>query len=166
MRLWREQTGAALVEYVLIFPLVLLLFFGSLEIFRLLSVKESLRGGLKEAVVCLSHSKDEPTLALYQCDPVERVREELKRNPFAVRPTGVVVYVDGGDWFPTIRAKQYGEVFEARAEVTVPLGYLYPFKGGPTITLAERTVSFVDSAPSYFQLWIEAPFPNDPGPLP
>jgi hypothetical protein len=146
--------------------LLLLLFFGSLEIFRLISVKESLRAGLKEAVACLNHAKDEAALLSYDCGPEERVREEIEANPFSITSSNVIVRVDGGDWLMTLQAKAYGEVFEAEAEVTVPLGYLYPFRDGPTITLVERTISFVDSAPTYFQLWTDLPFPPDPGPLP
>ena len=167
-RLWREQTGAALVEYVLLFPVVLLLFFGSLEIFRLISVQQSLRTGFQQALPCLSHWRDPAMRELTLCYPIDRIVYQVAANPFAVDldRSSARIYVGGGDYEVVMDTLEYGDVFEAEAEITVGLGFLYPFDGGPSITLRTSAVSFVDSAPEYYALWWEHPFPADPGALP
>lgn len=154
----RAQKGAALVEYVLVLPLVLLLFLGTLEIFRLISVKQSLRSGLKQALPCLNHWRDYPL----QCDPLGPISHELERNPFTIRLHRLEVRPRIGE----VQAIRFGEVFEVIVEAEVEFGFLYPFSGGPTITLRETASTFMDSAPEYFQLNVETPFPVDPGALP
>ena len=157
-RMWREQKGAALVEYVLILPMVLLLFLGTLEIFRLLSIKQSLRTGLKQAAPCLSHWKD--TAYESHCNPYLLISAELDKNPFAIgNPQPRLVPADVGNL-------RYGDVFAVTAEIDVEFGYLYPFPGGPTITIRESTYTFIDSSPEYYELNIQTPFPNDPGAVP
>jgi hypothetical protein len=165
-RFWREQRGAALIEYVLIFPLFLLLFLGSLEIFRLLSVQQSLRTGLREGVACLCQWKDEASRPY--CDPIAEIVQQLDpdRNPFSLNPQGLALYVNDIPYPDGMLNLAYGDVFVARAEVMIPLGYLYPFERGPIITVRVSQESFVGSSPQYFKLWRETPFPIHPAALP
>jgi hypothetical protein len=158
MQNWRSERGAALIEYVLILPLLLMLFFGSLEVMRLFSVKQSLRTGLQMAAPCLSHIRDDA----YHCDPYEHLSSELAKNAFAIAIYRLELIPD----VDTVRHLWYGEVYEVIAEVEVEFGFLYPFEGGPTITLRESIHTFVDSSPEYFDLNVVTPFPRDPGVLP
>lgn len=164
MRVWREQKGAAMVEYVLILPMVALVILGTLEIFRLVSVKQSLRTGLKEALPCFTHSKDvwwADNYGAFRCDVNAIIIAELAKNPFTVRLHALRVTPDlatfGGD---------YGDVFEVTVEADVAFRFLYPFEGGPTITLRESVHTFADSSPEYYKLSTATPFPGDPGALP
>ncbi|MBC7236404.1 MAG: pilus assembly protein [Chloroflexi bacterium] len=155
---WRSERGAALVEYLLILPLVLLLFLGSLEVFRVMSVKQSLRTGLKMATPCLSHWRDEPN----RCNPYERLAEELDKNPFAI----TIHRLELTPSLEDVSLLFEGEVFEVTAELEIEFGFLYPFEGGPTITLRESAHTFIDSSPSFYKLNAKTPFPQDPGALP
>jgi Flp pilus assembly pilin Flp len=155
---WRSERGAALVEYMLILPLVLMLFLGSLEIMRLFSIKQSLRTGLQMSVTCLSHARD----YAYLCAPYEQLHHEMDRNPFAITVYRLELIPD----IETVRQLRYGEVYEVTAEVEVEFGFLYPFEGGPTIALRESAHTFIDSSPEYFGLNAATPFPHDPGVLP
>ena len=158
MQNWRSERGAALVEYMLILPLLLLLFLGSLEVMRLFSVKQSLRTGLNMAAPCLSHIRD----YAYHCDPYERISNELAKNAFAITIHRLELIPD----VDTVQHLWYGEVYEVIAEVEVEFGFLYPFEGGPTIALTESVHTFIDSSPHYFELNVATPFPRDPGVLP
>ena len=155
-----KQRGAALVEYAMIVPLLMLLFFGSLEMFRLVSIQQSLRSGLKQAVPCLSHYRD--YAAQVDCDPEARLLSELARNPFTVDVARLSLWPSAQE----LEGMPYAEVFEVIAEVEVPLGFLYPFEGGPTFTVRESSPTFINSSPEYFEMNVLTPFPVDPGPLP
>jgi len=149
------ERGAALLEYVLILPLVLLLFFGTLEIFRLMSVKQSLRTGLKQAAPCISHWKDYPN----RCDPLELISEELAKNPFTV--TVHRLHIE--PVVESLDSARYGEVIDVIVEAEVEFGFLYPFEGGPTIVVRESVTTFIDSSPEFYELNPARPFPKDPG---
>jgi hypothetical protein len=161
--LWREDRGVALVEYVVVLPLVLLLLMGTLEVFRLFSVKQSLRGGLKQAATWYSHWRDVPHRI--SADPHELVRDEMARNPFSVQVHDLRIWPDPVDLEPDPddpSLPAWGSVFRVVAEADVEFGFIYPFDGGPTITMRESVCTFIDSAPPYYGLRSETPFPLDP----
>ena len=135
-----------------------MLFLGTLEVFRLISVKQSLRTGLKMAIPCVNHWRD----GRNQCDPYQRVIDELRDNPFTVRIYRLE-FIPNAD---SMDQMLDGQVFQVTAVVDVNLGFLYPFEGGPTITLRESAHTFIDSYPSFYGLNAATPFPNDPGVLP
>lgn len=153
----RRERGAALVEYILLWPVLLMLLLGALETFRLMSLQQSLRTGLMEAVPCYNHWRD----VAYRgyCDPDALVQARMQANPVALGGATTRIEV------PDLNALPYGAVFKVAATANVRLGVFYPFQGGPTITLRASTVTFIDAAPEYYQLWWETPMPQDPGPL-
>ena len=103
-----------------------------------------------------------------QCWPEERIRQLINANAFAIRPdhSSLRIYVNGVDYLAIMDQLEYGDVFQVAAEITVGLGFLYPFEGGPSLTVRTTDVSFIDSAPEYYDLWWEHPFPADPGVVP
>lgn len=147
-----KQKGAALVEYVLVLPLVLVLFLGALEVFRVMAIKQTLRAALKQELPCFSHWRDAAYHEQYECSTGEitgRITSVLDSNPFAQRVGPVQLVPNSDEIMDTLR---YGDVFEVIVEVEVEFGFLYPFEGGPTFTLRESYVTFIDSAPEYYEL--------------
>jgi len=176
----RSERGAAVVEYALVLPIFLLLTIGSLEVFRLLSVQQTLRTAVQQALPCVSHWCD---VAYYRAewwgeacpaDPTTIIEQRLRANPFARRPRGargltVTIWPDPNTltaWCGSPNPEEWGTVFEFVATVEVALGFLYPLPGGPTITLRESAWTFLDCAPRFYNLADTMPFPHDPGALP
>jgi hypothetical protein len=137
---------------------LLLLFLGALETFRLMSLQQSLRTGLMEAVPCYNHWRDKAYRT--QCYPEGWLQARMRANPVAMGSVSTRIEAP-----PDLDVLPYGAVFEIAATADVRLGVLYPFQGGPTIRLRASTVTFIDAAPEYYQLWWETPMPWDPGPL-
>ena len=165
----RSERGAALVEYALVLPVLLLLTLGSLEVFRLLSVQQSLRTGLKQALPFYNHWRDIEYYNSYcapYCnaakDPSAIILNQLRNNRFARNPVAVAVWPDA----LTLDRMPDGTVFELVVTAQVELGFLYPLPGGPTITLRESAFTFVDSYPAFYGLVDYVPFPRDTGALP
>jgi len=167
-----RQKGAALVEYVLVLPLVLVLFLGALEVFRVMSIKQTLRAALKQELPCLTHWRDIAYGEEHECSIVQitaRLTSTLDSNPFARRVGPVQLVPNSDEIMDTLL---YGDVFEGIAEGEVEFGFLYPFEGGPTFTLRESYVTFVDSAPDYYELnnlpldESGKPLPGEPALLP
>lgn len=167
-----KQKGAALVEYVLVLPLVLLLFLGALEVFRVMAIKQTLRAALKQELPCLTHWHDVAYREANQCSTgqiMASIASTLDSNPFA-RRVGPVQLVPNSD--EVMNILRYGDIFEVIAEVEVEFGFLYPFEGGPTFTLRESYVTFVDSSPEYYELnnlpldESGKPLPGEPALLP
>ena len=154
------QKGAALIEYVLILPLVLLLLFGSLELYRVMAVKQLLRTGLKEALPCYNHWKDQAFRS--HCDPQSTLRATLRK----AEEEGFIHILDYAIYpIPSnLNSVPDGQVFEVIAEAKIALGLFYPLDG-PSLTLREKAITFIDSSPDYFDLNLATPFPGDPGAL-
>ena len=157
----RSQRGAALVEYVLVFPLVILLFFGALEVFRLFSIKQSLRSGVKQAMPYFNHWKDYAYHDRGSWE--EKIRHELRRNPLVMDANPPLSISPSAAILNGLRE---GEIVEIVVEVRVPPKFVYPLFSGANIPIRETVVTFIDSSPEYFQLNVETPFPHDPAALP
>lgn len=163
---WREQKGAALVEYVLVLPMVLLLFLGALEVYRVISLRQTLRTAFKQELPCFNHWRDVAYREAYSCSFPEiagRIAAQMDSNPFSRRIDAVrIVNLSEGE----LEGLTHGTVFEVAVEADLEFGFLYPFEGGPTFTLRESAMTFVDSSPDWLQINWENPFPSDPGELP
>jgi Flp pilus assembly protein TadG len=159
---WREQGGAALVEYVTILPMLLLLFLGTLEIFRLISIKQSLRTGVKQALPCVSHWKDTAYRRDYNCSPVSIrncIIDELKKNPFAPEQDVQLTITTA----PDLNSADYGQPVRLRVDAQVKLGFIYFIPGRDTATIVEYADTFMDASPDYLGLNLEVPLPAEPG---
>ena len=62
-----------------------------------------------------------------------------------------------------VELAEYGQLVEIYVEAEVDYGYIYPFEGGPTITLRESMTTFVDTSPEFYEMNALTPFPRDPG---
>lgn len=156
-----RRRGAALVEYVLVFPLVILLFFGALEVFRLISVKQSLRSGVKQAVPYFSHWKDYAYQDRGSWE--EKVRHELRRNPLVMDANPPLTISPSA---AELNALPEGATIIVTVEVQVPPKFVYALFTDSRIPIRETVVTFIDSSPEYFELNVQTPFPRDPAALP
>jgi Flp pilus assembly protein TadG len=158
-RIWREQRGAALVEYIMILPMLLFLFLGTLEVFRLISIKQSLRVGVKRALPCISHWKDEAYRYEYDCGNITtHIADELSRNPFAPQDdVRLTVTVD-----PANSEVEYGQLVRLTVVAEVKLGFIYFFPGRTTVTIAEYADTFMDASPTFLDFDPSMRFPLEP----
>lgn len=76
MRRPKSQRGVAVIEYVLVLPVLLLLFLGSL-VFRVISIKQSLHTGLQQAIPYYTHWREH---APHYGDPAYVISQELGKN--------------------------------------------------------------------------------------
>jgi hypothetical protein len=157
------QKGAALVEYAIILPLVLLLFLGTLEVFRLMALRQSLRNGIKRATPYFTHYRDYAARALYQqaYDPVAAVQREMDSSLFPLSGAQPIrVYSQP----PVDVNTPLGSVFEVIAEVDVRSDLFWPLAGTNTVTIRESMWTYMDATPLSLELELPAtPFPLDAG---
>jgi hypothetical protein len=149
-RLRRDNKGASVVTYALILPLFILLVFGILEIWKVMSVRQSLHLGSYQAVRALSSGGRQwlPSSAgQWEAKATGHahaiIDHELKRNTLI--PQGytlrVQVVIE-----PEARADptKLGWFFTVRAELTVPGLVTLPLLNVGTLTLVERQVSYIE----------------------
>ncbi len=153
------QRGVAVVEYVLVLPVLLLLFLGSLEVFRVMSIQQSLHIGLQQAIPYYTHWRER---ASHYRDPAYVIAQELGKNRFAVGVSAPVL--EPSPYNLTEESMQYGQPLEIVATVQVEIGLFYPLthNGLAHITLRESYQTFVDSTPAYYDLGHHSFFPMDP----
>jgi len=158
-RIWRGQRGAAVVEYVMILPMLLFLFLGTLELFRLYSIKQSLRTGVKRALPCISHWRDNGYRTEYDCANIAaHIQGELARNPFAPGDdVDLTVTVE-----PANLDVDYGQLVRLTAVAEVKLGFIYVFPNRRTVTIAEYADTFIDTSPTYLGFDETVRFPLEP----
>jgi len=165
-RFFKDKRGASVVTYMFILPLFVLLAFGTFEIFKVMSVRQSLSLGAYKAARHLSafgRTWLTPTSPAFSWENAARetateiIDQELKGNDFLPQTfqLRVQVVIDSqGRASPS----RLGWLFTVRAELVVPdLIRLPPLKFG-TITLVERQVSYIEGLSGD---WIP---PEDGGP--
>lgn len=155
-RNWRDERGAALIEYAIVLPLVLMLFLGTLEVVRLMTVQQSLRTALQKTLPCFSNWSDPHSQ--YTCSQLDTVfAQELANNPLSIEVYGLEVALtttlpDGSLAPINLDSVPYGTVFEVAVTAQVRLGFLYPLTGNRTIAVRERARTFASTIPGYMDL--------------
>lgn len=168
-RFLRAQKGAALVEYALVLPFLLLLFLGTLEVFRLVLLKQSLSTGLREVLPCYTHSMDGAYLtdvANIRCQSnplgIDHIRTRLAQSLFSLQ-SGYDLAITTNPPLETLTSEAYGQLLEVTAVLDVPLAF-YALPAWPLrIQITERAMTFIDISPAYIGLRESIPFPHDPG---
>jgi len=149
-RFRRDKRGASLVTYALILPLFILLVFGILEIWRVMSVRQSLHLGTYQAVRVLSSGGRQwlPTSAdTWEAIATEQahgiIDRELQRN--TLLPQGYTLRVQVAIE-PDARADLtlMGWFFTVRAELTAAGLVTLPPLNVQALTLNERQVSYIE----------------------
>ena len=163
-RLRRDNKGASVVIYVFILPLFILLVFGSLEIWKVMSVRYSLTQGVYKAARKLSSEGMHWPLgsaSAWESIAHERavgtIKGELDENKLI--PTDYTLRVQVAIE-PEGRANpaQLGWFFTIRAELMVPGLITLPVLNFGTVTFVERQVSYIEGLSGH---WLP-PTPAEP----
>ncbi len=150
LRRWRREKGASLVTYALILPVFIVVIFGILELWRVMSVRQSLHLGTYQAARVLSTGGRQwlpssagrwESLAREHAHGI--IDRELRRN--TLLPPGYALQVQVAIE-PAARAdlSRLGWFFTVRAQVTARGLVTLPVLNVGTLTLAERQVSYIE----------------------
>ncbi len=149
-RFRRDRRGASIVTYALILPLFILLVFGILEIWRVVSVRQSLHLGTYQAIRTLSSTGRQwlPTsagqwqsVAAGQAEGI--IDRELKRN--GLLPSNYDLQVQVAiDANAPANLSQLGWLFTVRTRLTVDGLVTLPLLNVGALTLNEQQVSYIE----------------------
>jgi hypothetical protein len=157
----RDKRGVSAIGTMIALPILVVLVFGILEIWKVMAVKQSLYLGTYKAARQLSWlgpswlgqnpaAWESRATAL----AVGIVREELDRN--ALLPEGYALNVSVSVE-PGARGsmQNLGWLFTVRSELHAP--GLVSLLGSQTLSLAERQVSFIEGPNADWKPWAELP---------
>lgn len=158
----RDRRGSAdVIQFVLILPIFVLMFYGFFEVWKIVSVKQSLDAGTYQAARYLSiyHDGDEDR------DRCERVLlMELANNSL----------IDEDD-LPDLRIKYYdargrdiedptrlpcNELFTVRAGLELPWTTVIPYLSSRSIVLVGQHTSYIECGPSWAPATTPTPTPT------
>ncbi len=147
-KLPRDERGASTVTYVLLLPIFILLIFGALQMWRIISIKQSLHVGTYQTVRCISmHDPRETTLA--GCESL--LHTTLASNGLiddaSARAVKKTYYDADGNVVPDPTQRAYvpcSERFSMETELTLPWRVIIPYLPAREMTLHERKSSYTE----------------------
>ncbi len=149
--LMRDKRGSAdLIQFVLIVPIFVLIFYGLFEVWRLVSVKGSLRAGTYQAARYLSVNNDR--WRYDRAVAAEIIYRELENNSLLDRDEArslVEIYI------PAYRPACY-RLFTVRAELELPWPTIIPPLRTRNVRLVEQHTSYIECGPT----WAPTPTPT------
>lgn len=138
----RDERGVTIITFALVLPIFLLVIFGTFEVWKIMSVRESLYLGMHRAAVYLTkegrYLPDNPEdwEAAAEIITIETVTQELANNPFVSDNVAQAeVHIDR----PDLPKCQW--LFTARVEL--PWTAVIPYIPFGNMTLAEQTTSYI-----------------------
>jgi hypothetical protein len=144
----RDQRGAVdLIQFALILPILILIIFGSYEIWRLVSVKQSLYAGTYQAARYASlYYVQVNNPALVQATANAIIVQELANNALLSGDSGLQSIEYTPEGLASLRPYQF---FRIRTTLRLPWPVIIPFlPTRPSITLVEQQTSFIEAGPS------------------
>lgn len=161
-RFIQDKRGAGNpIEFILILPLLLLLLFGIYEIWRIVSIKESLDRGLLQAAEYWSTCPPTPSPQPYKYTAEQIVRRELAHNPLIGSQAGVDLTIEYYDaqtgvqiWDPTWLVRPF-EPFIITARLAVPWEIKLPLLGSRRMIIGSKHVAFKEKP-----YWVLPPTPT------
>jgi len=138
----RDERGVTVITFALVLPIFLLAIFGMFEVWKIMSVRESLYLGMHRAAAYLTkegrYLPDSPEdwEAAAEIITIETVTQELANNPFVSDNVAQAeVHIDR----PDLPKCQW--LFTARVEL--PWSAVIPYIPLGNMTLAEQTTSYI-----------------------
>ena len=141
--LTKDERGITVITFVLVFPIFILIIFGMFEVWKIISVRESLHLGMRRVAARLTKEgrRDLPDWwegweAEAEIRTKETVTQELTNNPFV--PDNVAIQAEVRIYDHDLPKCKW--LFTARVEI--PWTAVIPYIPG-TMTLAEQTTSYI-----------------------
>jgi hypothetical protein len=160
----REEQGVSTVTYVLLLPLFVLLVFGSLQIWRIISIKQSLHVGTYQSVRCISmYDSRNTTLAgcesllktkLAQDGLLDEGTYTLDIDYRGVEKNGEYVLPHND---PTIDLPQCGDAFRMKVRLALPWSIVIPYLPARDMTLREWKTSYIECSTGWSPISEETP---------
>jgi len=147
----RDRRGSAdLIQFVLIVPIFVLIFYGLFEVWKLVSVKGSLRVGTYQAARYLSVNNDR--WRYDRAVAAEIIRRELENNGLLGSDEArslVEIHI------PTYKPA-CNRLFTVRAELDLPWPIIIPPLPSRNMRLVEQHTSYIECGPT----WAPTPTPT------
>ena len=133
----RDERGATVVTYALLLPILILLILGTFEVWKVISIKQSLNAGTYKAARYLSANNDR-----WQADR-ERAKEiiwrELENNGLLGDDVRELVEI----YIPTHRPA-CDALFSVKAELELPWATVIPYLPSRNMVLVEQHTSYIE----------------------
>ena len=141
--LTKDERGVTVVTFVLVFPIFILIIFGMFEVWKIVSVRESLHLGMRRVAAYLTKEGRylpdwwEDWEAEAEIITLRIVTQELANNPLVPDTVAIQaeVYIDRPD------LPKCEWLFTARVEI--PWTAVIPYIPFGDMTLAEQTTSYI-----------------------
>jgi Flp pilus assembly protein TadG len=139
----KDERGVTMVTFALVLPIFILIIFGMFEVWKIMSVRESLHLAMRKVAVYLTEegrnlpNRPEDWEAAAEIITIETVTPELANNPFA--PDGVDIQAEVRIDDPDLPKCEW--LFTAR--VDIPWTAVIPYIPFGDMTLTEQTTSYI-----------------------
>jgi len=155
-KLLEDRRGASTISNLLVLPLLILIIFGSFQVWRLISVKYTLHVATSQAVRCIS-MYDARNATLAMCEDILRTRVEQNKliDEDAVIPNPEYFRwdVERREWVPisdpTVTEDpddplECGEPFRMKASLQLPRSIIIPYLPEREVALHDWKTSFIE----------------------
>lgn len=148
-KLLKDNRGASTLTYMLLLPVFILIIFGAVQMWRIISVKQSLHLGTYRTIRCLSMYDARQTTRA-GCETL--LTTTLANNGLiddATANTVSITYYDAEGRVipdPTVGAyvRECGELFKMETELSLPWSVVIPYLPARQMTLHERKSGYIE----------------------
>jgi hypothetical protein len=149
IELLRDKRGVSTVTYVVIMPLFILIVFGALQVWRIISIRQSLHVGTYQTVRCLSmYDSRQTTRAGCETLLLATLAGNGLIDDSTANAVRITYFNDEGEVIPDPTLGAYvdecGEVFSMETELTLPWSVIIPYLPARDMTLHERKSSYIE----------------------
>jgi hypothetical protein len=149
IKLLRDRRGASTVTYVVILPLFILIVFGALQVWRIISIRQSLHVGTYQTVRCLSmYDSRQTTRAGCETLLLTTLANNGLIDDLTASTVRITYYDAEGRAIPDPTLSAYvdecGEVFSMETVLTLPWSVVIPYLPARDMTLHERKSSYIE----------------------
>ena len=137
-----ERGSTQIIEFVLILPILVLILYGSFEVWKVVSVKQSLDAAVGRLAQCLRlyHANND----VERCERI--VSMELGGNNAMDGRLELIEYYDRDDRLTDPTYLYCNDIFTVKGEIRLPWGI--PFLSSGNMHLTSKHTSFIECGPS------------------
>lgn len=146
----RDKQGASTVAYLLVLPLFIMIVFGSFQMWRIISIKQSLHVGAYQTVRCLTMYDDRGT-GLAGCESL--LRAKLAQNGLiddaALASLDIRYFLTEEHQEypindPTLDLPECGDAFRMKTSLSLPWSIVIPYLPARDMTLHQWKTSYIE----------------------